>query len=351
MRILLWISVLMLTVWSATAQRRITPITNANTQTQHVNETFNPDSLDRSNLVEMTDAQGRTILIDTVAGTEVVDSTQLQVVPKMEYPLAYAASVGVNIWDPVMRLFGQKYGLIEFQAEFNMHNRYIPVFQAGLGVADDRPDDNNYTYKTKMSPFFKIGMNYNFLYNSSSDYMAMAGIRYGFSPFNFSVTDVTIDSSYWQEDAMMNIPARNVTAGYLELLFNLRIRIGGPVYLGWSFIFHKVLHQSSTPYGKPWYIPGYGNTNMPITGAFSVTYTFDFTKKKNRRFKGMTGSYPADLPPIDSAGDPTTVPHYHPAGDLDPDPVINEALDEDLEKVLENENDTEPPTTQDNTSE
>lgn len=280
-----------LCAFTINAQRRITPIDNPNTATQHINETFNPDSINRANLVEMTDAQGRTILVDTVAGTEVVDSAALRVVPKMEYPLAYAASVGVNIWDPVMRLFGQKYGLIDFSAEFNMHNRYIAVFEVGLGQADNRPDDNNYTYKSPMSTYFKIGLNYNFLYNSSSDYMAMAGVRYGFSPFTFSITDVNIDSPYWQEDAPMTIPSQRVTAGYLEILFNLRLRIAGPVYLGWAFIFHTILHETKTPSGKPWYIPGYGTRNMPITGAFSVTYTFDLHKHKPT--------------PLDT-------PHYHP---------------------------------------
>lgn len=298
------------------AQRRISPINNANTTTQHINENFNPDSINRANLVEMTDAQGRTILIDTVAGTEVVDSAALNVVPRMEYPLVYAVSAGVNIWDPVMRLFGQKYGLIEFQAEFNMHNRYIAVVEAGLGVANKRPDDNNYTYHSLMAPFFKVGLNYNFLYNSSADYMAMAGIRYGYSPFNFELTDVTLDSPYWQEDAPITVPAQTINAGYLEILFNLRVRIAGPIYLGWSFIFHKILHETPSPYGKPWYIPGYGTRNMPITGAFSVTYTFDLQKKKKGSSKGAlidNAMYPKDLPELHEGDNPITTPHYHPS--------------------------------------
>ena len=316
MRFLVSVILTLFVVATVSAQRRITPIDNPNTATQHVNENYNPDSINRANLVEMTDAHGRKILIDTVAGTEVVDSAALQVVPKMEYPFAYAASLGVNIWDPVMRLLGQKHGLIEFQGEFNMHNRYIAVFQAGLGEANNTPDDNNYTYKSAMAPFFKIGLNYNFLYNSSSDYMAMAGIRYGYSPFTFKLTDVTIDSPYWQEESPMTVPSQTVNAGYFELMFNLRIRISGPIYLGWSFIFHKILHETPTPYGKPWYIPGYGTRNMPITGAFSVTYTFDLHKKKKARAGGLYDmdpfGYPDDLPELHEGDDPTVVPHYHP---------------------------------------
>lgn len=262
------------------AQRRITPIDNPSTATQHINETFNADSARRANLVEMKDASGRIVLVDTVSGTEFVDSTAINVVPKMEYPLIYAVSVGVDIWDPVMRMLGQKYGLVSFNAELNMHNRYIPVVEAGLGMASNTPADNNYTYKSKPAPFFKIGMNYNFLYNSSSSYMAMAGVRYGYSPFSFSVEDVTVDSPYWQEDTPMNIPSQNVSAGYFELLFNLRVKIAGSIYLGWSFKYHQIMHETKIPNGKPWYIPGYGTRESTVTGAFTVTYTFDFSKKK-----------------------------------------------------------------------
>lgn len=285
---------------SAGAQRRITPIDNPSTATQHINRSVHADSLDRSQLAEMTDAQGRTILVDTVTGTEVVDSAALRVVPKMQQPLIYAAAVGVNVWDPLMRLFGQRYGLIEFGAEFNMHNRYIPVFEFGLGEADNTPKDNNYTYKSKLSPYFRIGMNYNFIYNSNPSYMAMAGVRYGFSPFSFHIADVSVDSPYWRETAPMEVPGQNVTVGYIEVLFNLRVRIAGPVFVGWAIKFHQIVHESAAPYGKPWYIPGYGTRNMPLTGAVSITYQFEFGSKKNKR------------PPVDSPGTPLDTPHFHP---------------------------------------
>ena len=73
--------------------------------------------------------------VDTVAGTEVVDSTNLNTgkIPKMIQPLFYAAAVGVDVWDPLMRVFGQHYGLVEFSAELNLHNRYVPVVEFGLG--------------------------------------------------------------------------------------------------------------------------------------------------------------------------------------------------------------------------
>lgn len=308
-RLILLLTAIVLISLASNGQRRITPISNPSTVTQSKNENHNPDSLDRTNIVEMTDAAGRTILVDTITGTEVIDSTAINIVPAMTYPFAYSASVGVNVWDPIMRVFGQKYGLVEFNAEFNMHNRYIPVVEVGLGEANIKPDDNNFTYKSAFAPYFRVGMNYNFLYNSNPSYMAMAGVRYGFSPYSFSITDVTVDSPYWKEEEPMNLPSQKVTTGYFEILFNLRLRISGPIYVGWTFKYHTVIHDSPMPNGKSLYIPGFGKRSSPISGAITVTYTFEFDKDKKRsnRLRNNINQlpiedFPAELPPIVDPG-------------------------------------------------
>lgn len=286
----------------ASAQRRrINPIENPATRTQHISNKAKADTLDRTNIVEKTDSKGNIILIYTVTGKEVVDSTKIPTIPPMIYPLVNSASVSVNLWDPIMRVFGQKYGLVEFSGEFNMHNRYIPVLDIGFGKADNTPDGNNYHYRSPLAPYFRIGINYNFLYNSSPDYMAMAGLRYGFSPFSFSVNGTDTNSPYWQESDILQIPSQNVTVGYFAILFNLRVRISGPIYLGWSFSYHSILHESKTPYGKPWYIPGYGTRKSPISGAFSVTYTLDLSGRKKKHNRHLPGTEPV-LPQIPPNG-------------------------------------------------
>ncbi len=264
-----------------TAQRRVTPVNNAATATQPINENREKnDSLNKSNYMEFTDDNGRVILIDTVTGKEFVDSTALPVVPKMIYPLFYGASVGVDIWDPVMRLFGQSYGMIEFSAEVNLHNRYMPVIEVGLGKAYNAPEDNNYVYRSPVSPYFRIGANYNFIYNSNPDYVAYAGIRYGFSPFKYQIDNVVLDGSYWGEDVNFNIPSQSATVGYLSLQFGIKVKIAGPVSLGWSFRYHRIIHESKATYGEPWYIPGFGTRNSAISGSFSIFYTLPIKSRR-----------------------------------------------------------------------
>lgn len=263
-------------VFSSKAQRRVTPIDTPATATQHINENkANGDSLDRSRLVEMTDSRGNKILVDTVTGKEFIDSAAIEKAKnlKMKYPLLHSATVSLDLFTPAMRAFGTKYGLGEVAAEINLYNRYIPVLEFGLGQAENTPDDNNYTYKSAISPFFRIGMNYNFFYGSNPDYMLMIGLRYGFSPFKFEVTDISQQGGYWNEPMTYDIPSQSVTAGYLQLLLALRVRIFDNFSMGWSIRYQSIMHESATPHGKAWYIPGFGARNRSLNATFSLSYT------------------------------------------------------------------------------
>ena len=295
---------------STMAQRRVTPIDTPATATQHINENkANGDSIDRSRLAQMTDSHGNIILVDTITGKEFIDTTAVErKVPKMIYPLFHSATLSVDLFTPAMRAFGTKYGLGEIAAELNLHNRYIPVIEIGLGEARNTPDDNNYTYRSPVAPFFRIGMNYNFLYQSNPDYLIMAGVRYGFSPFSFEVTDITQQPGYWDEPLTYSIPAQNVTAGYFQILLALRVRIIDNFSLGWSVRYQSLLHDSDTPYGNAWYIPGYGARNRTINATFSLSYTVGLSK--------LNGPSDSTLETIDSLGDiPAT---EQPEGDASP---------------------------------
>lgn len=275
-------------VWADTPRRparRTSPVENRSTMTQAVNETANDTSRInaqiRARSTHYHRKDGYTVYVDTITGDEWVDSTQFTSVPRMKYPLVMAATVGVNIWDPVMRLFGQKHGLIGFSADVNLHNRYFPAFEVGLGTARNTPADGNYTYRSPMSVYFKIGADYNFLYNSNPDYQWFVGLRYGFAPFSWAVDDITLDSGYWGETTRFGIPSQNATAGWAEFHVGLRVKLFGGISAGWFVKFHSLLHESHNVHGEPWYIPGFGTRGQTITGSFSISYTLPLNKRKS----------------------------------------------------------------------
>lgn len=274
---------------AATQQRRrhLTPVNNAATRTQHVNDARGDSArmLERRRLrsIHYHDEAGNTILVDTVTGQEWVDSTLLSAPPRMKQPLWYAIEAGVNVWDPIMRIFGQKYGVADISVALNLHNRYLPTIEVGLGTAHKTPATGNFTYRSPLAPYFKIGADYNFVYNSDPDYRFYAGLRYGFSAFRYNLTDVRLDDPYWGEDVPLTFPTASVTAGWFELTLGLRVRIAGPVSAGWSFRYHNILHQSHPATGDAWYIPGYGTATSSISGAFHIVYTFDITHLNTKK--------------------------------------------------------------------
>lgn len=275
--------------------RRATPITTGATQTQAVNETSADTSRInariRARSISYVDDRGLTIYVDSITGDEWTDSTLLSTIPKMEHPLLYAVSAGIDVWDPLMRVFGQQYGLGGVWAELNLHNRYIPVVEAGLGQARHTGPTDNYVYKSPLSFYMRIGANYNFLFNSNPDYLLMAGLRYGFSPFSFKVDDVAFNSPYWGVNGEhFNVPSQHVTAGWLEVSLGLRVKLWGPISAGWDVRYRALLHESKGQYGKPWYIPGYGSRSAPISGRLSISYTFSLNKYRHKSVDSEEGA-------------------------------------------------------------
>ncbi len=268
-------------------RRRMTPVNTAATATQPINETASDTSRInakiRANSISYVDDRGRTIFVDTITGKEWTDSTALKETAKILYPKFHNVSVGLNVWDPLMRAFGQKYGIADAWVELSLYNRFKPVFEVGLGQANSTPSGSDFTYRSPLSVYFRLGANYNFLFKKDSDYSVYLGLRYGFSPFSFSVDDVHLNNSYWGENPTFNIPSQNMTVGWAEVVFGLRVKLSGPLSAGWAVKYQSILHQSKAPYGEPWYIPGFGSRNAHLSASFSFIYTFDIKSKTNKK--------------------------------------------------------------------
>ena len=285
--ILLLISAMCL---SAAAQRRITPVKTSPKKGDTPTAVATDSTARPESVVEVAGTDGSIILVDTISGKEYTD-TILTVAPKLIYPRWESISAGVNLWDPLMRCFGQHYGLIGFWGEVSIHNWIKPYVEIGLGNASYTPDRGNYTYKSGIAPYFKIGANYNFLYNSNPAYSVYLGLRYGISNFSYDISNVEVYPGYWGEVASMSVPSQRVTAGYFEVGVGLRVMIAANCYLGWEIKVHNIIHTSKAPYGDPWYVPGFGTRGSLFTGAVSFSYTLPFPASKKKRKEIKEAAY------------------------------------------------------------
>ena len=93
------------------------------------------------------------------------------------------------------------------------------------------------------------------------------------------MNDVRLTSDYWDETTVFNLPRQTSSVTYLQLLFGIRVKVLGPISMGWNIRYKARLYESKATYGKPWYIPGFGARNGALTGSFSVIYTIPIKKK------------------------------------------------------------------------
>lgn len=212
--------------------------------------------------------------------------------PKPVYPLLHSVSVGVNFFDGVMMLAGQKHASFDVWAELSLHNWIQPVIELGIGYADNKPEEGNFHYKGKPSFYGKLGVNYNFLYKSNPDYQVHLGLRGGFSSFSYEITDITINSSYWDQSNNFSILNQKAHALYGEVLGGIKVKIWKGISMGWDFRYRFKFKSSKGSNSDPWFIPGYGTTSS-VGASFSLIYTLPFKHKKKEVDDKIT---PDDMP-------------------------------------------------------
>lgn len=281
MRKFIFISILSCIIASAVmAQRRINPVEQP-THTKIPTEAKTIKDKD-GNVVKKR-------LITMQSDSGFVDSTVVildTVNRKMIYPLWDNITVGVNIWDPVMRIFGQSYGGGDVSLELSMFNRFFPTLEVGIGMANSTPDDGNFTYKGKAAMYGKIGASYNFLYNKTPAYKFLAGFRLGYSSFKYDITDIEVGSGYWDEKEQFSILDQKSHAFWGEFLIGLKVKIVKNFSMGWSFRYLYLFNYKKNFNSDPGYIPGYGLRKNSVTGSFSLFYTFQLPGKKDKPDKG-----------------------------------------------------------------
>ncbi len=235
-------------------------------------------------------AQRRVTPVDPLTTPEVIEVETDSIVietepekPEIEgylHPLWNGLQVSVNVMDGIANLFGQTYGNYELAVELDLHNRFFPVWEIGVGRADNTPEGLNFTYRTQPSLYNRIGLNYNFKYNSESTSFFYIGLRYGFSFFTYDIDNITIDNPYWEENEVLSIAHQKSWAHWGELLGGVRVQVYKNFYMGWTARYHLLIGSKKNDTSAPWFIPGYGTDSTPFGFTYTLGYRFSLGGKK-----------------------------------------------------------------------
>ena len=189
------------------------------------------------------------------------------------YPLITDLSVGINLADPLFMAFGQSYASTDIFATLNMWNRLQPTLELGLGWAKSSPDDMNFTYRAKPSPYVKLGANYNFLFKNLPDYQVLLGIRLGYSNFGYDITDAHYVNSYWREMLDYDIKGERSHALWGEAGVGLKVKLWRSWSMGWMIRYHGIFSYGKNEHSRPWFIPGYGPRSSSLGFTLGISYT------------------------------------------------------------------------------
>lgn len=190
---------------------------------------------------------------------------------KYRYPLFNGLSLSVNLFPPVMQVFGKDYCSYEAMITADIHHRFMPQVAAGIGSCNEL-SDNGYRYKSQMTPFFKVGMVYNFQFNEykyGRDFYA-AFIRYGYGYSKADITGLTYNDGFWNEYGPADIRDQKFHSHWLELGAMIKVEVVKHISLGWDISFKPFLSKGGNEYANPYYVPGYGATSSKIGMAFNL---------------------------------------------------------------------------------
>lgn len=185
-------------------------------------------------------------------------------------PLFRGFSVSFDVVGAAMLAFSD-HGEIGGALRINLHDQWFPVFEMGFGRANHEKDVvTSITYKTS-APYFRIGMDWNFLRNKHQSNRLYAGLRYAFTSYKVDVIRDQLPDPVWQSKAGFGVEGLACSMHWAEIVVGIDARIYGPFHLGWDVRYRRRLVHKEGDLGNTWYVPGFGiNDQDKLAANFNV---------------------------------------------------------------------------------
>ena len=188
-------------------------------------------------------------------------------------------SIGLEIAGMGSYFLGSDIFNTEVQVQSNLLNKYMPVVEIGLGKTDATSDDTDIHYKTS-APYFRIGMDYNFMHGKPHlPGMLLGGLRYGFSSFKYDVDGPTMTDPNFGGviETPFSYTGEKCTAHWIEAVVGLKVKIFKGFCMGWSARYKKKFSLSKNENSEPWYVPGFGkNSSSSFNLSYHLIYNLPF---------------------------------------------------------------------------
>lgn len=190
---------------------------------------------------------------------------------KARLPLIAGFSVMLDGCGAFMAAF-TPYGQYEAAARLNMRGKFFPIFELGMGVSNHTDETTDLHYKVH-SPYYRIGLDYNFCKNVRSGNRLFAGVRYAFTTYKYDLSGPDITDNIYGGSLPYHFEGLRGTNHWAEVIFGLETKVWGILHLGWSIRYKLRLYNKKNSLGNAWYVPGYGkNDTHALGGTFNLIF-------------------------------------------------------------------------------
>jgi hypothetical protein len=188
---------------------------------------------------------------------------------KVEVPLYQGIQLGIEMGGPARMLFSDNWST-SAKMDLNLKNKYFPTVEVGLANFD-KTGQTGIRF-TSSGTFAKVGLNLPLaIHGDTAQDMFYGGLHYGISSFSYNLENLTFSGGYWGQDTSPFLNEKAV-AGWFEAIAGVRVKVFGPISLGWSIHYKSILHVSNGDHSVPPYIPGYGENVKPNASIYGHLY-------------------------------------------------------------------------------
>jgi hypothetical protein len=163
------------------------------------------------------------------------------------------------------KVFGGDNVYYEAGLRINLKQTYFPTVEVGYADSNVENDVSLISYKAK-APYFRVGMDYNFLKNKESNNRLFGGLRVGYTTFDYTIADPNFTDPVWNKPVEY-LYTFNTSAIWTEFIFGLEAEVWKAFHLGWTVRYKVRWSQKESETSEPYYIPGFGTNDKTRLGA------------------------------------------------------------------------------------
>ncbi|MDD3078262.1 MAG: DUF6048 family protein [Paludibacter sp.] len=159
----------------------------------------------------------------------------------------------------------------------SLKNKYYPIFEAGFAGSDHTSTTSDIRYTTS-GPFGRIGIDFNLIKPAKNakptNNLFLAGVRLGYSNFNYNLYNVVITDDYWGVTQTYNYDNLNSHKFWFEVAAGIRVEIIKNIFMGWTARHKSMISKVDSGDFDPYYVPGFGVNSG--TGNWSFNYCIGY---------------------------------------------------------------------------